>query len=227
MSSNRSEENPLPPRGIPWGIVILVTALVGAFAYLNQNLWDDGDSHPATGRPAPSLQLVRLIPSPQSGLRTDEDGIQSAANKPIELAGHVTLLHFWGTWCPPCRLEFPELWKMTRGFVDQPKFRWLNVSCGGASEEDLETLREETLAFYRKNGIGEPETFADPTGMSRLSLSQQLDVSMAYPTTLLIGADGRIAGVWIGYSPQGISQMHRLTQDLLRQAERHSAVSAE
>ncbi|MDP1896768.1 MAG: TlpA disulfide reductase family protein, partial [Sulfurimicrobium sp.] len=29
-----------------------------------------------------------------------------------DLRGKVLLVHFWGTWCPPCRNEMPELQKL-------------------------------------------------------------------------------------------------------------------
>jgi thiol-disulfide isomerase/thioredoxin len=199
--------------GWPWGIGLLVIALGVSFAYLNNDLWAEGKSHPATGRGAPDFDLVRLIPAP-SGYRDDSDEPLGLPES-VDLQGRVTLLHFWGTWCPPCRAEFPELLKMTRDFVEQPQFRWVNVSCGSAVENDLEELRDSTLRFYRSFGMGEPETFADPQGMTRVSLSRQLQGDMAYPTTVLIDGDGLIAGVWIGYSPQGVAQMRRLTQDLM------------
>ncbi|MFA5243592.1 MAG: TlpA disulfide reductase family protein [Sulfuricella sp.] len=34
------------------------------------------------------------------------------AMKLSDLRGKVLLLHFWGTWCPPCRNEMPELQKL-------------------------------------------------------------------------------------------------------------------
>ena len=215
MSSNDNVGKRSTFVGWPWGIVLLVVALGVAFAYLNDNLWAEGKSHPATGRDAPTFDLVRLIPAPNG--YHDGSGEPLGLPESTELQGRVTLLHFWGTWCPPCRAEFPELWKMTRDFADQPHFRWVNVSCGSAVETDLDELRDSTLRFYRSFGMGEPETFADPQGLTRVSLSRQLQEDMAYPTTVLIDGDGLIAGVWIGYTPQGVNQMRRLTQDLMGQ----------
>jgi len=41
--------------------------------------------------------------------------IKGPADKSMKLSdlrGKVTVLHFWGTWCPPCRREMPELQKL-------------------------------------------------------------------------------------------------------------------
>ncbi len=28
------------------------------------------------------------------------------------LKGKVVVYHFWGTWCPPCRVEYPDFYKV-------------------------------------------------------------------------------------------------------------------
>ena len=39
-----------------------------------------------------------------------------------ELAGHTVVLHFWASWCSPCRREFPELLKAAQSMGDNVIF---------------------------------------------------------------------------------------------------------
>lgn len=51
----------------------------------------------------------------ERGDRFFDLAINSPAGKPMkvsDLRGKVTVLHFWGTWCPPCRREMPELQRL-------------------------------------------------------------------------------------------------------------------
>lgn len=42
------------------------------------------------------------------------------AMKLSDLRGKVLLVHFWGTWCPPCRSEMPELQKLHQALGGAP-----------------------------------------------------------------------------------------------------------
>jgi thiol-disulfide isomerase/thioredoxin len=168
--------------------------------------------HPAVGRPSPGFDLVQLIPETQPG-----EDVEPATLVGLPDAGRVTLLHFWGTWCPPCKLEYPELIEMASGFGAEPRFRFVTVSCGGGGAEDYRSLRSQTERYYRTIEAGQLETFADLAGVTRSEVSTVLGDSMVYPTTILIGSDGRIAGVWLGYSPSGVAEMRSLIVELLGQ----------
>ena len=56
--------------------------------------------------PAAGAQPVRRgVPAPEIDLPTLTGGRVQLS----KLRGHPVVVSFWGTWCPPCRLEFPEL----------------------------------------------------------------------------------------------------------------------
>jgi len=114
------------------------------------------------------------------------------------LEGRLTLLNFWGTWCPPCRRELPGLVRLAERLADEPRFQLVAVSCGGGPRDDLDSLRQETASFLASANL-KLDAWADPSGQTRQAFAEQLGFS-AYPTSYLIGPDRRLLAVWRGYS---------------------------
>jgi thiol-disulfide isomerase/thioredoxin len=50
----------------------------------------------------------------------------------------VTLVHFWSTWCPPCRTETPAVHRLMDDYVHYPDFQVLMV----AVDDDVEAVEE-------------------------------------------------------------------------------------
>jgi len=44
---------------------------------------------------------------------------QGRAAKLSDLKGKVVVVHVWGSWCPPCRLEMPELNQLAKSLADR------------------------------------------------------------------------------------------------------------
>lgn len=54
--------------------------------------------------------------------RAPDFTLKGPGGRPVslrELKGKVVLLHFWATWCKPCKEEFPHLEKVYREFKDR------------------------------------------------------------------------------------------------------------
>jgi len=97
------------------------------------------------------------------------DGADVAA----PVAGKVTVLNFWATWCPPCREELPELERFAR---DNPAVAFYAV--------DIDEPAAKVQAFMEKNGFTFP-VLLDGGG----SVAQTYRVS-AIPTTFVIDKSG-------------------------------------
>jgi thiol-disulfide isomerase/thioredoxin len=131
-----------------------------------------------------------------------------------ETQGHVVLMNFWGTWCPPCRAEFPHIAELARRFSTNPELVVAAVSCGGdGNDSRLEPLREETAQFLDRVKSELP-TYADQDAITRQKLMSLIQFD-GYPTTVVLDRDGTIRGVWVGYEPGTEKKMERLVDELL------------
>lgn len=127
----------------------------------------------------------------------------------------VSVVHFWGTWCGPCRDELPELAEMYCELEGNPEFQFFSISCPAFDDPSLATLEARTRQFYKTNGVHLP-TFADPVQTVRSQFLQMMQRStMAYPTTILIDRDGVIRATWVGIPPGGAETIRRRVISLL------------
>jgi thiol-disulfide isomerase/thioredoxin len=142
--------------------------------------------HPLLGKPAPEFKTVDL------------DG------KPFDLKSQlgkkVIMLDFWSTSCQPCLMLMPELEKIADKYADRGViYRAVN---GG---EDADSLKE----FVKAMKIRAP-----------IVLDQNLEIWRAYgvepiPQTVLIGKDGKVQVVHLGYSPALPEEISKQVEALL------------
>ena len=185
------------------GIPLIILLGIALFVQPEQS---GGPQHPAVGKPAPEIDLVRL------GANPELDRLQSLAS------GDVTLVHFWGTWCGPCKMEYPELDAMVQQLKDQPQFHFVSISCQASQNETYTGLTEKTLAYLESGGMV-PVAYADAMGVTHRSVAQRMEVeSISYPTSILVDADGKIADIWIGYAPQSVEDIAAKINILLADA---------
>lgn len=111
------------------------------------------------------------------------------AGKPLSLADHagkVVVLNVWGSWCPPCRHEAPQLVKAAAATKGTAQFLGINT-------RDLDPA--QALAFVRSFKINFPN-FYDPDGALLLEL--KAIPPKAIPSTLVLDQQGRIAARILG-----------------------------
>ena len=104
-----------------------------------------------------------------------------------ELAGDVAVLNFWGSWCPPCRVETPEFQEVYADVRDEGvQFLGLNVK---------ETDEQFALTFIDRFGIEFPSLY-DPRGEVALAFRDY--PANAIPSTIVLDRESRVAAVYTG-----------------------------
>jgi thiol-disulfide isomerase/thioredoxin len=107
--------------------------------------------------------------------------LDGAALDTSDWQGKVVVVNTWGSWCPPCNAEAPDLqrtWKSLQG---------KDVEFVGV---DLRDSPETGLAFQRKFGLTYPSLRWDGGSV----LLQMKGKATATPTTLVLDRTGRLAG---------------------------------
>ncbi|MFD5516065.1 TlpA family protein disulfide reductase [Streptomyces sp. NPDC127066] len=114
-----------------------------------------------------------------SGETTDGKRVDVADYK-----GKVVVLNIWGSWCPPCRAETPNLVKVAKETADQ------GVQFVGINTRDPSTSRAR--AFEEQQGVPYPSLY-DPTGKLMLRFKKGTLNPQTIPSTIIIDRDGKIA----------------------------------
>jgi cytochrome c biogenesis protein CcmG, thiol:disulfide interchange protein DsbE len=166
--------------------------------------------HPAVGKKIEKLELLRLDP---------EVAVKQADLPAMETdwPSQIVLLHFWGTWCGPCRMEYPELSEMMKSFEDRPEIRFYSISTENSGDATYESLTQDTFEFLRKHGANH-DVYCDPRGETRLAVSKATgSPHLFFPTTILVDADQKILWYWEGYDPDGVRQMREKISAIVNQ----------
>jgi thiol-disulfide isomerase/thioredoxin len=209
------------------GLLLIAMTLLAVSFVITPRKAIRGDS-PAVGLAAPTFQLTPIcLDSDEAkaerspgvnGVEVALDGSSACDAEPLVFTEHrLSLIHFWGTWCLPCRQELPELSQVYHQMAKDSNIRFVSVSCPGFDDPSLATLEQRTEQFYRSHDIDLP-TYADPTRAARGQvLALMRKTSMAYPTTLLVDGDGVIQATWVGVPPGGAETIRRRIELLLQE----------
>jgi cytochrome c biogenesis protein CcmG, thiol:disulfide interchange protein DsbE len=160
---------------------------------------------PAVGQPAGALQRLGLAGYPPD---TRPPGFSGAtvggSSLSLEsLRSRVVLLNFWATWCLECRVEMPALEQLHRDYAS----RGLTVLAVNFREKP-ETVRQ----YARELGLTMPLVL-DAAGEIRQSYGV-----IGFPTSFLIGRDGRAVARAIGPREWASAEARTLIESLLMEA---------
>ena len=101
--------------------------------------------------------------------------------------GDVVVLNVWGSWCPPCRDEAPDLQAVNESLEGQ------GVRFVGVNVRDNDV---DALAFEREFGLTYPSV-VDENGSLLLAFRDTLPPT-SIPSTLVVDRQGRMAASVLG-----------------------------
>ena len=133
-------------------------------------------AHWAVTRGAVDKQLVSL--NLTTGNEAPDFNVKTVKGKSIrlfDLRGKFVMLDFWGSWCAPCRREVPNFKKL---YAAVPRDSLIMIGMARDDSTKLVNYIEAEKILY-------------PNVLAKEQLLDTYGIT-AYPTTLLIGPDGRI-----------------------------------
>jgi thiol-disulfide isomerase/thioredoxin len=131
--------------------------------------------------------------------------------------GKVVLLAIGGTWCPNCRDEAPSLVDLYRRYHAQGlEILGLNFEAAGDPLEDNPRI----VSFVQEFSVPYPVLLAGKTGEVQDKLPQLVNFG-AYPTTVLLGRDGRVRTVHAGFASAATGEANsELAQEVRESVQR-------
>lgn len=152
---------------------------------------DMGVIRPKVSLPAPAFELSNMNGEMQMLSR---------------YRGKIVMIHFWATWCIPCRTEMPAIHRMSKSFDDKGlKVLCINVDRG--NRKGVETFMQDIGLHFH--------TLLDPEGEVR----KQYEI-FALPTAYIIDRDGKFIGRIIGERNWDSSESRALIEYLLAPADK-------
>jgi cytochrome c biogenesis protein CcmG, thiol:disulfide interchange protein DsbE len=152
----------------------------------------------------PVIILVALIAASSASAQNINKGaaapdftLMLSTGKQVKLSdykGKAVLLHFWATWCPPCRAELPEMNKLAVKLAGEKnaKLTFLAVCVSDKEKSRADFMKKNNYTFT--GGLDKDGSIAGKYAVQGI------------PTSILISPDGKIEKIRVGaMSPSGLA----------------------
>ena len=166
----------------PWIIIAAVAVVVALVIGLLQTSGSDDTAGQSTAAPTPAAaeRALQGSPKPLADLHAVANQmlpIDDLDSRIKSLRGHPIVLNIWGSWCNPCREEFPILQRVSTA-------EGRRVAFLGVATQDS---KENAGAFLAKHPVTYP-SYMDFDGKAAKSFG-----AIGAPATIFFDARGRRA----------------------------------
>ena len=176
MKKNRNSK--WSSRVLPWIVLVVVGIVAGYYLFARSESIGSSGIRPEL----PPNSLAGIAPA---------FSLPDLNGKTVSLAdlkGHVVILDFWATWCPPCRREIPD-------FVNlQNEYGSRGLQIVGIALDD----QDKVEAFARENGMNYPVLIGSD------EIARRYGGIDGIPTTFIIDRKGKFVGRFEGFHSKGV-----------------------
>lgn len=145
------------------------------------------------------LQPIAEAPAFQGKNLVDGTNISQA-----DVEGHVYIVNFWATWCPPCEKEIPDFIKLQNEYGDR-KFTIIGISV----DQEGEAVVND---FIKEKGMNYPVIML--TEQIKSDYENAMGAALrSIPTSIVVNRDGNIVSIHIGFRTK--AQFEQEIQELL------------
>jgi thiol-disulfide isomerase/thioredoxin len=106
--------------------------------------------------------------------------------------GKVVLINFWGTWCPPCRAELPDIVKIREELAPKGAFEVIGLNVGEEAAGDGTSVEAVVGRFAQQKGIHYPLALANN------DLLKAYGGIESVPTTFVLNKNGEVIARMVG-----------------------------
>ncbi len=176
----------------------------------------------ALGPYPPAADAARAPTGWDTGARYFDLGFKTREGKTSSIAalrGKLAVVQFWGSWCPPCRVEMPAFQKLYDSLEDRPDIAFVLLNF----REDAQT----SFRWAERNGYRLPFVDSGSRGREDNNLYLSDGAAIAYgtavalaqvPTTLILDRHGRVI-----FRKSGATDSWPEMAEQIRHALEHSA----
>ena len=163
-------------------------AFIFAFCVLALSTACDKKDEPQAQAGQPQQSQAASPSQPDSRTPPDFSLASVETGKEVRLSalkGKVVLIDFWATWCGPCRMEIPHFVELQKQYSKD--LRIVGISLDQQGEMVVKPFMRQWKINY--------EIVIDSTGAVQSSYGGIRSI----PTALLVGRDGQVKDVFVGY----------------------------
>lgn len=165
------------------GLIAAILSVAGAGLYLGLATGGDDSSHSGADAGPGSL----AIPAATIAFRTLEGDTVTLER----LRGRVVVLNLWGTWCPPCRREIPDLVDLQER-IEPRGGTVVGLAVDSGTPEEIREFMDEFGVNY-------------PIWRGATQTVVEHYEAVGFPTTLIIDREGIIRERYLG--PQSAEKL--------------------